>query len=256
MRNLFGTPRFAQAPADAAAGAGGGDAAAAAAAAAAVAAAAGAGTGDDDATKAAAAAAAAQKDGAGARKSALTAGAEAGAKGAKDSDADAAAAAKAKADGADAPLEVKLPEGTVVDKGTLDAYAKEAKAAGLNSEQASKLATWYAGVEKTRASGWAKQSDDWYDALSKDPEFGGKNHAENLAAFQSAVKRFGGDALVKDLERFGIDNMPSLVKAFAAIGKATGEQKGAIVETRVVPKQTPEEERLAKRYPSLAQKQA
>jgi hypothetical protein len=253
MRHLFGTPRFAQAPADAAAGAAAADDASKAAAAAA-AAAGGDGKGGDDAAKAAAAAA--EKDGAGARKSALTAGADAGAKGATNSDADAAAAAKAKGQTDDGPLEVKLPEGVVVDQKLLGDFAKEAKAAGMNGEQASKVAAWYAGVEKTRAQDWAKQSDDWYDALSKDAEFGGKNHDENLVAFQTAVKRFGGDALIADLQKFGIDNLPSLVKAFAAVGKATGEQKGAIVETHTTPKQTPEQERLAKRYPSLAQKQA
>ena len=250
------TPRFAQAPADAGTGGTGADDAAKAAAAAAA--------GGADAAKAAEAAkaadaakAAAGTDGAGARKSALTAGAadKDGAKGAMNTDAGADAAAKAKADGADTPLEVKLPEGTVVDKGLLDAFAQQAKTAGMNGDQASKLATWWAGVEKTRAQDWAKQSDSWFDELGKDQAFGGKNLDENIAAFQCAVKKFGEPyGLAKDLEKFGIDNMPSLVRTFAAIGKALGEQKGAIVETRTAPKLTPEQERVAKRYPSHAQK--
>jgi hypothetical protein len=184
-----------------------------------------------------------------AKRSALTAAA------AKDPAAAPAPEAKAKEPASDAPLEVKLPEGVVVDQGLLTAFAQQAKEAGMNGEQASKLAAWYAGQEKARAEEWGKQSDRWYDSLEKDPDFGGKHTAENMAAYQAAVKQFGGEQLVKDLQAYGIDNMPSLVRAFAAAGKALAEQRGAIVETRTAPKLTPEQERLYKRYPSLAPQQ-
>jgi chemotaxis signal transduction protein len=54
----------------------------------------------------------------------------------------------------------------------------------------------------------------------------------------------------RDLSPQDYDRIEELID-FAAVGKAIGEQRGAVVETRTAPKLTPAQERDAKRYPSL-----
>lgn len=155
--------------------------------------------------------------------------ASAGAEGKKEGDGQGQA-------GAAGELEIKLPDGLKIDAEQLAAFtgvAKDAaKEAGLtNGEQVSKLlskiATWDAERQAKAASdmvaSWEKQDDGWVAELQKDPEIGGEKFDASKMAAQRAVRRFGGDELRRDLIHHGIGNLPSLVRAFAKIGLAIGE---------------------------------
>jgi hypothetical protein len=129
---------------------------------------------------------------------------------------------------------------------------------GLTPEQASKLISLNDQRNKTavdaQAQAWAKQGDDWYGALEKDAEFGGQNLKASEAALQTALTRFDPKGeLIADLGKYGIDNLPSLAKFLRRVGLAGAEDK-VIVPTAKNEKTTAtsEQERLAKRYPSLA----
>jgi hypothetical protein len=128
---------------------------------------------------------------------------------------------------AGAEIEVKLPDGVKVDKVLMDAFVPVAKEIGLDSEKASKIAGMYASHQeataKAQQEAFDRQDADWVKSIEADPDIGGANHAASVAAARAAVKKFGGDALAADLEKHGIGNLPSLVKAFVQVGRAIGE---------------------------------
>lgn len=133
-------------------------------------------------------------------------------------------------------LEIKLPDGVKVDAEVLKAFtgvAKEAmKEAGITdvkqaSALLSKIAAWDAERQSKavadQVSAWEKQDDVWVAEIRKDPELGGEKLQASTMAAQAAVRRFGGPDLRKFLADHGIGNAPPLVRAFAKIGLAMGE---------------------------------
>jgi hypothetical protein len=132
--------------------------------------------------------------------------------------------------GAEAELVVTLPEGVNVDAEMLEGFTGVAKEAGLNSESASKVATWYAGQqaarEKAELDAWAQKDKSWADELRADPEFGGGNWDASIRAIDTAMAKFGGPPLRAELERVGMVNNPILARAFRAIGLAMAEANG------------------------------
>ena len=174
---------------------------------------------------------------------------------AKDGAADPAKGDPAKAtEGAsDEPYEVKVPEGVKVDEAKLKTFTGWAKEKGLSAAQATEALAFYAKQQGGEREAWAKQGDDWYGQLEKDPEFGGANLKESEAALQKGLKRFDPKGeLVADLERYGIENLPSLAKLLRRIGLASAEDKGSVDTSKGSEKKpSSEEARLAKRYPSI-----
>jgi len=156
--------------------------------------------------------------------------------------------------GTDAALEVKLPDGVEADPKVLDWYKSAAKEAGLNSESASKLAEGFLkfqqGAGDAAVEAWKQQGKDWFDDLKADPKFGGANLDANLAAFQAAVNRYGGKQLAADLRQYGVDNLPSLVRAFAEVGKAIREDTTAGARGSQVGAELTEAELNDARFPS------
>jgi len=133
---------------------------------------------------------------------------------------------------AGAEIEVKLPDGTKIDDTMLAAFKSVAKDVKLDSEGASKLASWYiqqqSEIEKAQVSSWEKQSGDWEGELKTDKEFGGQKFSESVAAAQKAVLKFGGQELMSDLNKYGIGNLPSLARAFAKVGAAMAEDSATV----------------------------
>lgn len=163
-----------------------------------------------------------------ARKSVLAAKGDEGGKDGKGDAGAKGAEAKAK-DGATDDYVVKLPEGEKADPARLETFTKAAKDAGITAEQASKLASFQLAQEKAQADAWAKQDQDWYGELEKDSEFGGANLKASEVALQTALKRFDPDgSLAKDLAKYGVENLPSLAKFLARVGKAGGEDKAGL----------------------------
>jgi hypothetical protein len=222
----FPDPRFPQAPADGT-GAGAGAAETKAQ---------GADTSTSVTSTAGAAAAAASKDGKAQETTTETrpsildsAGAdgkgakEQGAKGDKD------AAAKA---ATPAPVKVTAPQGVELNKDLLAGFEAIATEKGLKQEVAQDLVNWFGKQEQQRVAADKATVDAWdksnYQALEKDAEFGGTHLAENTAAVQRAVKKFGGEPMAKFLRDERLDNVPQLAKFLAAVGKAIGEDSSAV----------------------------
>lgn len=127
---------------------------------------------------------------------------------------------------------VKLPEGMKegeVNKEQLDSFTKFAKDEKLSPDQATKALAYWKSLNDAESTRWAKQDQDWYGTLEKDAEFGGANLKASEAALQTALKRFDtGGELAKDLAKYGLENLPSLAKFIARVGKAGGEDKSQV----------------------------
>lgn len=154
----------------------------------------------------------------------------------------------------------KLPDGVAVDKDFVSAFEAQAQAVGLDSDEASGLVTWYLEQEGQRIAKVAQDlkqwSDEQYDLLKNDSEFGGKNFDESRAAVQKALQRFGKPyGLVERLEALHLDNDPAIIKTLAAIGRAISEDK-ATVDQATGSVVSSEERELRTRYPSHYKQQS
>ena len=131
----------------------------------------------------------------------------------------------------DAELEIKLPEGVEFDKAVMDEFTAAAKDAGLNSEQASKIAAWelerQGKLHTEQVDSWSKQGADWLAEAKADKETGGDKFPETVLNAKKAMIAYGGDELAATFRELGIGNHPRLINAFAAIGKAMGEDSSA-----------------------------
>lgn len=173
-------------------------------------------------------------------------------------------------DGDDAPAvpekyelkPIKVGEGddaaeVEIDAALLETATPVLKEAGVTQEQAEKLAPLALEIEKRvmarNEEAFAGVKADWAKATKDDPEIGGKNLPATMANVARALDHFG-EPSVKDkdgnetnefrrmLNETGIGNHPALVRMFAKIGAAAGEDgalargdKGAAV------KKSPEE---------------
>lgn len=151
----------------------------------------------------------------------------------------------------DAPAEFKVtvPDGVKVDDAQLKSFTDWAQKSGLTSDQATKAIAFYADLQKQGDAAWQKQGEEWGKQLQTDKVVGGKDYSANVVAAQKAVQRFGGAELAADLERLGVGNLPSLVRAFVKIGKALSEDTAAVETAPKGGEQKLDAKgRLAKRY--------
>ncbi len=121
--------------------------------------------------------------------------------------------------------EVKVPEGSDLDKAGLDSFlAHMHKAGPLTGPMAQAAADWYGGF----SAQMAKERDDAFAAAQKagaealKAEWGAA-YDDNLDAAAEMAERFGGKDYVKFLKDSGQGNDPANLKAWAAVAKAAGE---------------------------------
>ena len=127
--------------------------------------------------------------------------------------------------------ELVTPEGfEQLDHGLLDQFTPIAKEIGLTNEQAQKLANLYGKqlmqTNEMQEQEFFKQRKAWVDELKNDPEFGAGNDdtfKASVGKAQLALKQFGSPELSQYLQQSGLGDNVYLVKAFAKIGAAMGE---------------------------------
>ena len=153
------------------------------------------------------------------------------------------------------PIKILLPEGVQVDEAEVKAFMPTFQEIGLNSEQASKLAKVYAEQRQTArqaaVEAYEAKSQQMFEELRADKEFGGAKHEENLACAREAIKRCPNHPqLTAQLVEYGVDNLTELVKAFAFLGRGMREDSSG----SRVPGSTKktEREKLNDWYPSSA----
>ena len=99
-------------------------------------------------------------------------------------------------------------------------WAKDKKVA---PDLAQEILNREAAHEASQAADYAKQVETWKTELQNDKEFGGDNLPKNVELAQRVVKKFGSESFQQALTDSGLGNHPELVKVFAKIGKAIGE---------------------------------
>ena len=125
--------------------------------------------------------------------------------------------------------DLKLPEKSLLDPSVLERTAASAKARGLTNEQAQKELDAVAGEvakyhetlleqHKTTVTEWEQQSRN-------DKEIGGAAFAANAELSRRVVEKFATPEFAKILNDSGYGNHPELVRVFARIGRAIGEDR-------------------------------
>lgn len=156
---------------------------------------------------------------------------------------------------ATADISLSFPDGVVVDKALMDKFVPLAKEYGLKSEQAQKIADLYmekvSEHQKSVTEAWEKQQKEWQAANRKDADIGGAKYDANVEVARTAIDKFGGDALRKEIDALGIGDNPVLLKAWYAVGKAMSPDKAGLTGQRPNIQQNDEEARNRKMYPSM-----
>lgn len=127
----------------------------------------------------------------------------------------------------------KLPEGMVYNEELDKAFANQAHRLGLTRDQAKALRDWHTEVSTKAATDveqeMAKEHTEAQAVLRK--EWGNAYEARvNLA--NSIVRKFDPNG---EIIKAGVGNNPALVKMFAEIGKAFGEDKLVLGEADGTP---------------------
>jgi len=127
--------------------------------------------------------------------------------------------------------DLKLPEGTNLDDAALEQITERARKLGLTQEQAEKLLeqenTNAAKAAEQQQETWKSQVEEWGKAVKSDKEIGGDKYDATVKASRQAVEKFASPELKKALNETGFGNHPELVRCFAKIGKAMGEEQPA-----------------------------
>lgn len=129
------------------------------------------------------------------------------------------------------PIEIKLErkENSLLTESEFKNFEKFVSENKLNQSQAE----LFLNREEARKSEYFKQSEEslkattegWYKEISNDPEYGGAKLKETAEFAKRALKEFGDDRLIKDLDNTGLGNHPSLVKMLSQIGKLMADDK-------------------------------
>lgn len=136
--------------------------------------------------------------------------------------------------------DLKMPEGSPLDKSYVDKIASYAKEQGLSNEQAQKVLE----REHSVVSDFAKKQqenhnqlvDTWAKQVESDNEIGGQNYKQNVELASRVVKRFGSDTFIKGLNDTGFGNHPEFVRVFTRIGKAMSDDQLVMPGSQPAPK--------------------
>lgn len=123
--------------------------------------------------------------------------------------------------------ELKLGENAPLDASYLESFQSYAKDQKMTQEQAQKLvereAYAVSEYQKRQSQDFEQTQAQWIDTVKKDPEIGGEAFQKNIELAHRALKQFGTQTFIEQLESSGFGNHPELVRIFARIGKAFGE---------------------------------
>lgn len=118
----------------------------------------------------------------------------------------------------------RLPDGVKLLPGEYENFSGVAREMGLDNDKAQKLMDFALKSREEAQAQFAQQRAGWVEELQQDAAFGGGNFEANVRLAQQGLARFDTDGSVKKLLReTGYDNHPALVRLFAHVGKALGE---------------------------------
>jgi hypothetical protein len=80
---------------------------------------------------------------------------------------------------------------------------------------------------------------DWRAKTEADKELGGAAYEQNVGIAKTALKKFGGDAVLDVLEKTGLGNHPEIIRTFLKVGKAMADDSVA-TNSSTAPKGPPD----------------
>jgi hypothetical protein len=160
----------------------------------------------------------------------------------------------------DAVPTFKLPEGVKADEPLLAAFGAAVKETGMSVDHAQKLVDLYAShqaeLQKAAEKAWGEKLIENRKALEAHPEIGGTNLEKSQAEAKKAIVFLDqqhkglGTRVATKLSQLGLGDDPDLAHFLTLAGRSMAEDRTGDRSTST-PSQTPEEARMAKRYPTI-----
>lgn len=120
--------------------------------------------------------------------------------------------------------EVKAPEGSTLDEGTMKAFGEVAKELNLSQSAVQKIVDRVVpALGKQNADAVEKYRAEWAEQSQADEEFGGTKFRENLKGINAAFNRFTTPELRKLFAASGLDSHPEMLRMFYRLNKLTSE---------------------------------
>lgn len=123
--------------------------------------------------------------------------------------------------------DLKVPEGSKLSAKELETISAQAKEKGLSNEQAQLLVNTrheaVKGYEAAELQRIKDSSSQWLEQLKADKEIGGERFNESIENAKRVVAKYTDPDFQTFLNTSGLGNHPMVVRAFAKIGKAFGE---------------------------------
>ena len=120
-----------------------------------------------------------------------------------------------------------VPSGYGIDDTLKTDFTGLAKELNLTQEQAQKLVNLGGKLSEKQAAAnmeaFSKLREEWVGEIKNDKDYGGDQLDVTLERANRALRTFGSPKLVGLLQESGYGDNPELIKMFAKIDKATGE---------------------------------
>jgi len=121
------------------------------------------------------------------------------------------------------PIELKLPEGSLLTAEELADISTYAKEKGLSQDVAQELLVRESEVvaefHAKQVEQFQAKREEWKNQVVADKELGGNNLQKNVELAHRALEKFGSPALKEELEKTGYGNHPEIVRLFSKIGQ-------------------------------------
>ena len=128
---------------------------------------------------------------------------------------------------ADGKYDLRMPDGVALDQGLLDALSPDLAGLNLTNGEAQTLADRFIAHQQARGAeqseAWAKTLNGWVETAKKDPEIGGPKWDATVTAATGAIAKFGTPELQEYLEHSGGGNHAEMIRAWAKVGLALGD---------------------------------
>lgn len=125
------------------------------------------------------------------------------------------------------PIDLKAPDGSLLDPADVEKVASLAKEANLTPEVAQKVVEAQDRAVKSYKDRLladnAKSTAKWVEDLKADKEFGGEKFNESVELAKRGFHAYAGPELIKLMNDTGWGNHPEVVKTFARIGRTLQE---------------------------------
>ena len=125
---------------------------------------------------------------------------------------------------------ITAPEGYPISEGALKGLNEVCKSANLNEEQANAVMAYmqgnYTSFVAAQQDAMQAQAKTWIGEFQADKDFGGDKFDASVADAQRALATFDQSGTVsKMLAETGYGNNPDVLRIFARVGRALGEDK-------------------------------